>query len=489
MMEKRFETGKAPRIEITKCDGDLAISGWTASAVVAKGNRFTGAMEVIDEVMLVGEESLELTVPSAAELMLGEVTGSLTIKHIEGHIHIDLGQGQINLNDVGRVKIDSALGEFNGENLDGPVIIVKAMRDVQLRNVGDLSVYRAHGDVTVHYATGKVDLEEVSGSVSAHTVSGDLTVAKSQGDANLSNLGGRNNLSEIDGKILLVGGLASGQHGFAAGGNIIVRWPVAMSSSPAPAPAPLSLLATAALIRHDLQLENETKTTEQGQTILTGQIDEGKTFLTLKTPANIGIKAIAGTGIYVFDVNDFDFDFESPPIGAEPVEPAAGPYSPADIQKLRDDLADRIFAQLSQAGLSIDPGELHKTVAAAVTQVLVESLGPSDVNAEVPLAATSQSDAKHRAEKAIKGAERSMEQAEESMETARTSLQKQAQVQRQAAPSGPGPHEQVDAREPGPALPPDETMATEEHLHILKLLEEGHVSAKQALMLLNAPKA
>jgi hypothetical protein len=449
MMEKRFETTKHPHVNLTESMGDVTINGWKAAAVVIKGLSFEGQMETLDEVTIHSADAVELSVPASTMLTLGDLHGELVIKHIDGQITVQVGRGRITLSDMGSVEVQEAHEPIQGE--------------------------RVATDLTLHYVRGSAELGMVGGTVSVHTINGDLKLEQCDANVNLSNLGGRNELKQVGGEIRMVGGLASGEHQLVAEGNIIIRWPI---------DAPLSLVATASRILNQLPLSAETETLEDGLTILTGHIEEGKALLTVKTPGSIGLKAISGIGEDAFDLDDFSLDAG---MFAEPSPPrqTASASHPKSLEASDDSetmptsvetrLADEIVNRLDETEVGMSRESLRKIVAEAVAKSIEFLMAQATTESSSQALAT---DAQLRAKEVMREVERSLQKAKESMDASLKQVQRPAKSQTESR------QESVSRSALGPA--DDERMVTEEQLQILRLLEEGHITAQQAQILLKS---
>ena len=440
MNEQRFETGPTPRVVVETCDGALSINSWKESAVRAQGVQFSGDAPERDRIILSSADDLALTVPEKANLIVTHVRGALAIKHVDGIINIGTAEDNVTLNNSGSVKIEQINGSLRGENVDGPLNVTAVERNITLRNVNDTAVHQADGAISIHYANGAVTLTGVQGQIELHTINGDVTVGRGEA-ASLSNLGGRNQVSGIAGRLRLVGGLANGEHSFQAAGDIYVAWPV---------DAPLTLVAEAIVIDNQLLLANAARTKlEEGQTQLTGHIEQGKPFVSLKTTANIGLKALRPGETVTLSAADFDFS-PPPPTLADVVGTAVATTFP-----------DATPVQVQQITVAI---ESHLAQAKPITP-------PIPSSGQIAAA---------RAQRKV---EKSLQKAEDSIAQAQTKLTR--------PPASPPPKAaKPETVEPEPVVPETAQPATTaltapSQTQILQLLKDDLITVEQANLLLD----
>ena len=97
MNEQRFETGEAPHVVVDECGGTLVIGSWKDTAVLAQSTNFTANTPNPDQLELVSEGDLTLTVPEKASITVKSCAGAVTIKHVDGFVTVDTAVQAINL--------------------------------------------------------------------------------------------------------------------------------------------------------------------------------------------------------------------------------------------------------------------------------------------------------------------------------------------------------------------------------------------------------
>lgn len=425
MDEQRFETGKAPHVMVSECGGALVIGSWQGTAVLAQSAELTANTPNPDQLELSSGGDLTLTVPEKASLTIKTCSGPLTIKHVAGFVTVGTAVQSITLNDVGSSKIETVQGALHAENVNGPLNLGQT-EVVSLRNVGNVTLAKAGGAVDIQFATGAVAVGEVNGRITLHTINGPVTVRQG-GEAQLSNLGGLTQVANISNDLRLVGGLANGDHSFQAAGDILIAWPV---------DAPLTLVAQAAIIDNQLPLANATTTElDDGRSQLTGHIEQGKPFVSLKTTGNIGLKALRPGEAAALSAADFDF---SPPPPT---------------------LADVVATAVTTAFPDATPGQINQ-IATAIEGHLAETEQPNTL----PIPSAGQIAAANAQQKA----EKSLQKAEDSITQAQTKLTQ--------------PPPKPAAEQPQPAASPS---AVPSQTQILQLFKDGVITIEQANLLLD----
>ena len=296
MKRERFETGKAPELQV-QCQGDLIIKGWAEPVVSAAGDNFE-ASEGEGSMLVQGNGDLSLMVPAAAMVDVLHVTGDLTMKGVAGSTTIGDVAGDVFLRNLGPVEIRTISGNLACRDIDGALSLDRLSGDAVLRNVRELHLDEVGGDAVAVYVNGSVSIAAAMGDVSLRTVNGDLTVSKAHRDVNVRNLGGVVKLAAVMGDIRLRGALGAGKHSMYANGDIVVRWPM---------DAPLNLEATSASIQRGFDMLD--MIVEDG--FLSGRLGDGECFLMLESKGRIILKDIPmrDETWRKFDESEFDFGF------------------------------------------------------------------------------------------------------------------------------------------------------------------------------------
>ena len=275
----RYETGKAPVITITDCQGDVVLKGWPELAVAVKGEHTVDSKDP-DIIELQASGSLKVMVPTQASVTLQRVGGSVVVKGIDGDLQLGEVHGSVVVKNGNKLEADNIAGDLAVRNLNGPVAVQEVMGDAALRNVAAATLNSVHGDVAIRYVEGEVHIAEAMGDVSLHTINEQTQIDIAQRDVNLNNLGGKLMVQNVRGDIRLKGGLPAGKHHCSAQGDIVVRWPLK---------EPLNVLITASSVQNRLDLQDVVQEDNQ----FSGRIGDGETQLILEAGGTVILKGSA----------------------------------------------------------------------------------------------------------------------------------------------------------------------------------------------------
>jgi DUF4097 and DUF4098 domain-containing protein YvlB len=278
MAKDRFETGKAPSINVAECRGELVIRGWTDTEVLVRGEEFK-VNEGEAGLIIESNSRLSLMVPAATSLSLSRVEGDLVVKNVSGKIVLNEVAGDAIFLGTADVKLDTIRGDLSAKRISGSVSAGTIHGDGLIRTAEDLNVGTIHGDLSARYLNGVAQLGEVMGDLHLRNVAGDVTVKKVHRDANLLDLGGANIFSDVRGDIRLNGRLGQGKHSFTAAGDIVMGWPV---------DAPINLEASGSSISNKLSFDEVDETNGN----LTGRIGDDSTVVSLSAKGRIILKDI-----------------------------------------------------------------------------------------------------------------------------------------------------------------------------------------------------
>ena len=464
MHEEFFETGEKAEIMITACEGSITIGSWIRTLVGVKGQAFNGKMATIGHITLSSEGDLLLRVPEKTAVTIQQAQGNITIKHIDGDVTIKSAGADVHLNDVGQAIIDEAVGDVVVENINGRCVITHAQQNLTGRRLQALQAETVGGTAVVEYATGFVDLGDVGGDIALNTIKGDMDVKSGQAQATLTNLGGLNRV-KVAGDLHLNGSVAHGEHLFSTKGTLFVDWP---------SDTPVRLVATAPVVENYLPLFDVAETAvADNLTQLTGHIEDGKPFLSLKAGQHIQLG-------------------HKPAQPPQPVRTTTKPQSPAD-----DSVATAVANALTSAAADLDPATaaqltdpaLAEEIAVAINGQLVYLTASAASTPEKPVDSDQgpvHTKGKQAFTKAEKAVEKSLQQAQDSMDQTRQKL-----TPPPAPPQSPIPNLQPQPANDQPTSPPSkqpnkQTTTTDSRRHILQLLKDDLISIEQADLLLAA---
>ena len=183
MYQKRITTSESPRVEVTACQGDLAVATWDNAEVL---------IEVDSEEVLTVEEKegavalaingdCSLTVPAVASLMVIQAQGDLSVQGARGIVEVATVQGDAQFQDgTASASLSTVQGDLTVE-----------------RWAAAVSAGTVRGDARVRQVDGPVEFGTVGGDLLAEKINGPLSARSVAGDAYLRQLNGMLYLSDV----------------------------------------------------------------------------------------------------------------------------------------------------------------------------------------------------------------------------------------------------------------------------------------------------
>jgi hypothetical protein len=427
MYQKTISVSESPRVEVTGCRGDLAVTAWDKPEVLAEvDDEQTLTVEEREGVVaLAFNEEGNLTVPADARLVILQVQGNLSVEGVKGAGEVATVQGDAWLKEgAGSLALKTVQGDLVLEDWDGAADIGTVQGDAGLRQVG--------GDVTVGNVGGDLVAHEIKGALSATSVGGDADLRALGGALSLKNVGG--DLSGRD--------LAAGADVTRVGGDASLK---AVFAGP-----------------HTYRVQTG------GDSTIRALPDSNATF-TLRAGGGIRVKGLAGDAAG----GEWRGTLGS---GEAKVELVAG--GSVKLRALGEDVQDEDFPFFDFCGMGAMMDWGMGEMGARIQQHVADKLGKIDFEAI----------AHREADRARRHMEREMERAQRQREKAQRRAEQHGRGRprgpwhfewgmRQAAPSSAERTELGGQREPA---------GEEERLAVLKMLAEGKITASEAETLLRA---
>jgi hypothetical protein len=292
-------------------------------------------LEISGNLRLKGQDSLEVTAKAdnPEDVTLESKDDQLIIR--------SAGDCIVRVPRLALVQVKSAHGDGTIKALEGPLIIEKVDGDLELRNIGDIKITRVNGDLSAKNVDGNFAIDTVAGDLSARRVQGEFTVSgRINGNLNLSDVSAGAKAT-VDGNINLRLDPAPGhQYEFTAHGNIFCR----ISGD---ASVEISV-PRASQVRADLPGIHASAPVQTPYALTLG---EGDAKMTLSADGNV----ILDTHAPDWDLEDFDID-----IGAEASE-AADAISEQISQQVDAQMRmmeDQLSAQLSNLTMRLSAAKL-----------------------------------------------------------------------------------------------------------------------------------
>jgi DUF4097 and DUF4098 domain-containing protein YvlB len=425
------EFSRKVHVHIDGCQGDLALRGRDQPELEIRSLE-----DLAEDVIEQAEDTFHLPelpqcrlfVPRQATVVVGHVVGDLKADGLIGDLEVNKVDSGV------RVEGGTLPGDFGSDELTGNVKLDSALGDVSLREVaGDAVVRLTGGDLRARQIGGALQAEEVHGDVRVRNLTGVLELGHVAGDAILVNLRGGAEVRQVDGDVVLKTELVPGaRYSVRARGNVVLRIPLETG-------AHLVLEAPAGEIHSTISLEVKEKAA--GRLVGTlGRADKRAEVLLHTTGGNITLRPLTTS-------------------------------------------EDRTTDQIN---LGFDPEAIAEMVRAHV----VASLGTSNVDEFVHReteralrrAERARAKAERAAERAQAKAERAAERARARVELAEERAQRHMERQMEKA----GKRGRGARRKKWAFHQTSEPVTEEERAAVLKMLQEGKITAEEANQLLEA---
>jgi hypothetical protein len=183
MYQKRISTSESPRVEVTACQGNLAVATWDNAEVLIEvaSEEVLTVEEREGAVALVANSDCSLTVPADASLAVIQAKGNLAVQGARGSVEVTTVQGDAQLQDgTGSASLSTVQGDLTAERWTAAV-----------------SVGTVQGDARVQQVDGPVEFGTVGGDLLAEEINGPLSARSVAGDAYLRQLNGMLYLSDV----------------------------------------------------------------------------------------------------------------------------------------------------------------------------------------------------------------------------------------------------------------------------------------------------
>lgn len=165
-----LETGDSPEVRITRIAGSLQLKGWgedRARIEVPHQDdlKYTFRNDVLE---ISTQSDCILRLPEASELEVSSVSGNAFIAEMENN----------------ETKIGSIGGSLTMKNM-GPSIIESVSGTLSVRGIeGDLEIEKVSGNTSIRDVEGRVEVKQVGGNLGLRDIEGEI-VARSYGNADL----------------------------------------------------------------------------------------------------------------------------------------------------------------------------------------------------------------------------------------------------------------------------------------------------------------
>lgn len=392
------------------------------------------------DLALRGWDKSELKIQSQEDLP-GDV-----IQQTEDEIHLpELPQCRLFVPRQATVVVGQVAGDLKADGLVGSLQVNRVEGDVRVRG-GTIYAHQVQGDFAANGLSGDVTLDSASGDVSLREIAGDVVVRLAGGDVRARHIGGALRAGEVQGNVHVRNLDGVLELGHVTGDAVLVN------------------------LRSGVEVKQV-----DGEAVLKTGLASGERY-NVQARADIVLKLPLQTSAHLVSEAPGGEIHSTIPLDVE--EEAAGrlvgKLGRADkraevfLHTTGGNIALRLLTAFEdgtaeQAGLGFDP----ETIAGMVQAHVAASLGTSDVGEFV----------RRETERALHRAERARAKAERAAERAQRHMERQAEkATRRWRVSWRGKR----------AAPPRaaEPVTEEERVAILKMLQEGKITAEEANKLL-----
>lgn len=177
-IDTTFAFSKDGAVSLNVPSGEIIVRGWSDARVQVKATsddaniRFdaSGSRLTLETAGYRGhgdDVRFEVTVPYGVHVAARAQSGDVSVRGTRGEVEVGSQSGDIVVEDVGRLDVNSLSGDFQGARIRGDVEIHSVSGEARLSDVnGDIEIESVSGDITIDGA--------VSRYVRAHTTSGDV---------------------------------------------------------------------------------------------------------------------------------------------------------------------------------------------------------------------------------------------------------------------------------------------------------------------------
>lgn len=451
MYEQRISVEGAARLTVTLVDRNVAISGWEESDLLVRMERGDEEDLTVEQTAegpaLTVMEDCELHVPAGLPVSVVEARGNLAAHGLTS-LQVEKARANVQVKEVEGVALVEVLGNLTAKQVASLQAAETVQSNVSLDQVealelplvrgnlngkalGVVRATRVYGNMNVKEVSGPISVERVSGNVFLKDVGGAVSIEKVGGNFAAKNLTAGAKMPKIGGNLTLNGEIGAGcTYHFKAGGNGLLRLTEGAS-------AHLTLKAGGVV-----HTAAELSEAERSQSSLRGTLGEGGAEIVIEAGGNV---MVSGKG------------------------PLIGEETRQEISRQ----VEESLRLMEESLRAIDLEALGQQVSAEMDRAMSKL--------QVKLADVDWENLGRRTQRSI---ERAMERVQRDIDrTIERSTRRQEKLERMAERAAHHA-EHLEHRRGGAARPWPDLDA--ERLAILKMLEQGTISAAEAETLLEA---
>jgi hypothetical protein len=220
--------GANRKLDLQRVQDDAAVTGWDQADIelVLDGDPDQcQAEQQKDALVIRSQAALAIHVPYDTAVHIGQASGDLILRDLEGVISVDTVQGDLSIGTCsGEVTVQNAEGRLSAEQLAGALEIGRAQGDVHLHHIAAVRLAKASGSVYARAADGAIALGVVQGDIQARHVAGPLTLEEGEGSFRGQDLEGGMDLQQVNGDLALKTDAAPGKRYHAQVAGTITAW-------------------------------------------------------------------------------------------------------------------------------------------------------------------------------------------------------------------------------------------------------------------------
>jgi hypothetical protein len=227
----QYDVGEGTRVELTRVDNDALVEGGEAGRVeiLLDGEEEQITVEhTEDSLRIESEVALSVRVPPTTPVEVIEAHGDLILRELTGATSAQTVMGDLLLQSCrGPVHVEAVHSDMTVDSASGPVTASQAHGDVRLNQVSaPVQLGTVYGDVRVRSLAAPLQMGKVSGDVRVRDARGQVTLEEGTGDVKATELSGGMQLHQIGGDLVLKTSLGAGSTYHArAAGDIVARFP------------------------------------------------------------------------------------------------------------------------------------------------------------------------------------------------------------------------------------------------------------------------
>lgn len=480
MFTRQIELGESPSVEI-EGEGDLHILGSEERLLRLETAREED-VEVRQEagrVFLRLHDDASLLLWQEAPLILRHRRGDIRGRGLKGPLEVDKVEGDLSLSEVGGVHLGLVEGDvsihqagdihgrgaLNGDlslRRVGAVELAEVEGDVALHEAASLSLERAGDDLSAGEVAGDVRLKEVHGDVLLRDIGGAAEVGRAEGDLTARNVRGDLLVGRVDGDIVLDTALREGcTYRLVGRGDIVVRCPEGTA-------ARFLIQASSWIVPPSEVYRVERR--EEGWVAV--QLGQGGPDVHLVADGEV---VLGPTGDWERSVHDFSRRMEE-----------WGRRFGRQMEEWGEELRERLQrADWERLGREIEEATAR---VARLVETRLQELDLDELSRRAE-EATVQAEERVRQvdwERIAQKIEQATRQGMERVQAGLQRLQERLRRQAETPPSPPPPPQPPETPPPPPAKEAPPPPLDEERMAILRLVEEGRLTADEAAALLDA---